>query len=89
MEDVGGKVIYRDGFLMIINNDHIVDVDRLRWHEGDEGIEYLTLNEISGQINTSGIIYVWYELGLSGKIYQYGNYEEVGWCEHGTTKGYA
>ncbi|MEK5068088.1 hypothetical protein [Sporosarcina sp. FSL K6-1508] len=89
MEDVGNKMIYRDGFLIIIIDQHVVDADRLKWHEGDEGIEMLTLNEISDQINTEGVIYVWTELGLSGKIYQYGNYEEIGWCVHGKTKGYS
>lgn len=88
MEDVGGKVIDRDSFLMIIVGRTVIDEKQLNWRE-NESFGQLTLSEISEQINSEDVIYVWYELGLSGKIYQYGNYEEVGWCEHGTTKGYA
>lgn len=89
MNDAGDKVIYKDGFLLIIINDRIIDGSRLKWRDDGSGIERLMLNEISDQIKTEGVIYVWTELGLSGKIYQYGNYEEIGWCEHGTTKGYS
>ncbi|MET3657140.1 hypothetical protein MKY15_19460 [Sporosarcina sp. FSL K6-1540] len=73
MEDVGNTMIYRDGFLMIIINQHVIDINQLKLREGDEGIEMLTLNEISDQINRDEVIYAWAELGLSGKIYQHGN----------------
>ncbi|WP_399632518.1 hypothetical protein [Sporosarcina sp. SG10008] len=73
MEDVGNTMIYRDGFLMIIINQHVIDINQLKLREGDEGIEMLSLNEISDQINRDEVIYAWAELGLSGKIYQHGN----------------
>lgn len=88
MEDVGNTIISPEA-LRIIVNDRIIDNADLKWRIHEEQYEELTLNEISEQINTEGVIYVWTELGLSGKIYQYGNYEEIGWCEHGTTKGYS
>lgn len=88
MEEKGSTTIYNDGSLMIIVGRKIIDENRLKWRANDD-IGELTLNEISSQLNTREIIYVWYELGLSGKIYQYGNYEEGGWWEHGTTKGFA
>lgn len=88
MEDVGNTTVYPEA-LRIIVNDRIIDHNNLKWRIHDEQYEELTLNEISEQINTVGVIYVWTEMGLSGKIYQYGNYEEVGWCLHGTTKGYS
>lgn len=74
----------------------LVSVSEIKWRttkgEDEVGIQVLTLDEISNQLNELGYdrtYYVWVELGLSGKIYQYGNYDPPTWQEHGTTKGYA
>ncbi|MCL2509193.1 MAG: hypothetical protein FWF05_08465 [Oscillospiraceae bacterium] len=54
---------------------------------------FLMLKEIGEQLFSLGyepVFYVWHEQGLSGKIYQYGNYQDdQRWVEHGVTKGYA
>ena len=55
---------------------------------------FLTLKEIREQLLLKGykpVFYVCHEMGLSGTIYQYGNYggEADYWIEHGKTKGYA
>lgn len=54
---------------------------------------FLTLKEISDQLISLGykpVFYVWHEMGMSGTIYRYGNYDEINyWTEHGKTKGYA
>lgn len=68
-----------------------VDIDKLTWREEEEG-QLLTLGEISTQLNQLGyerVYYVWIEMGLSGVIYQYGNYEPPSWQEHGKTRGFA
>lgn len=49
----------------------------------------LTLNEISDQLKPAGLLYVIVEGGLSGVIYEYGNYTDIKWVVHGKTKGYA
>jgi hypothetical protein len=70
----------------------LVDTEELEWHDYDEDNGCLTLEEISTQLIEKGYqspFYVWTELGLSGKIYMYGNYEPPAWVEHGTTRGYA
>ncbi|OAH53109.1 hypothetical protein AWH48_12190 [Domibacillus aminovorans] len=52
----------------------------------------LTLKDIAGQCiglyGKSILIDVWYELGLNGYIYRYGNYAPE-WVEHGKTRGFA
>lgn len=74
---------------VIIVEDQIIDNHKLNWrHEDNGGIE-LTLKEIAEQINPTGTIYVWIELGLWGEIYLYDNYRDGKWYKHGTTKGYA
>ena len=73
----------------IIVNNQIIDNSSLNWrHETNGNIE-LTLNEIAEQVNSSNVIYVWIELGLSGVIFLYNNYGDGKWINHGTTKGYA
>lgn len=99
---VDETVIYRyDNFIRIIagkdGKEVIVDPDELKWPRYDGGqdvgvYESLTLKEISNQLIALGyhrVFYVWVELGLSGQIYQYGNYDPHEWAEHGTTRGYA
>lgn len=83
------------------NNDEqvIVPCKDLKWRNPyDDGDDYdlplfLTLKEIEEQLfemNYKPVFYVWYELGLSGKIYQYGDYaDDLRWIEHGIIKGYA
>lgn len=89
MKDVGETVV-NDTFedVRIIVGDRIIDNDELEWREIEDGGRELTLNEIYNQIRTP-LIYVWVETGLSGTIYECGNYEDGKWYEHGTTKGYA
>ncbi len=81
--DIAGEIV------KIIVDDHIVGIENLKWRETENGGEELTLNEISEQLNTDRVIYVWAETGLSGRIYQFGNYMDGKWYEHGTTKGFA
>lgn len=54
---------------------------------------FLTLKEISEQLlamNYKPVFYVCYEMGLSGKIYEYGNdTNDLHWREYGETRGYA
>lgn len=70
----------------------IVGLDELKWRIDGGCEEFLTLKDISEQLIKLGYgrtYYVWYETGLRGVIYQYGNYEPPTWVQHGTTKGYA
>lgn len=73
----------------IIVNDTIIDNSQLQWRESEIGGLELTLDEIATQIDEHGVIYVWVEGGLEGRIYQFGNYSDCKWHEHGKTKGYA
>ena len=69
----------------------LVNPDELTWNYDEEIGEYLTLQEISEQLISLGydiVFYVWVELGLSGKIYQFGNHGMF-WELHGETQGYA
>lgn len=90
MKDIGNTTIDIYGDLVkIIVNDIIIDNSSLKWRETELGETELTLNEISKQLNVEGVIYVWVEGGLKGKIYQFNNYADGKWYEHGTTKGFA
>lgn len=57
------------------------------------GVPYLNLKDISERItNRYGdelVIYVWEELGLSGRIYKYVAYDSNDWQLHGKTNGFA
>lgn len=59
------------------------------------GGDFLTLEEISGQIldkapsGENQIIEVRIEKPLNGVIYQYGNCQDNKWHKHGETRGYA
>lgn len=84
-------------------NREFVSTEKLDWHVDpnvDEWghrfgftVEHLTLQEISDQIKTlyplCSIIEVRREEPLKGVIYQYGNYGDDEWREHGTLNGYA
>ena len=79
------------------NEKIIVPCTKLQWRNPyEDGDDYdlplfLTLKEISDQLASKGYkptFYVWYETGLSGKIYLYGNGFSY-WREHGETNGYA
>lgn len=90
MENIGEVTIdLMEHSVKIIVDDKIIDKDTLKWRHESNGSIVLTLNEISEQINTEDIIYVWIESGLSGAIYMFGNYEDKMWCKHGTTRGFA
>ena len=77
----------------------IVPHDALKWRNPyEDGDDYdlplfLRLKEISEQLlamHYQPVFYVWYEMGLSGKIYEYGNHpSDPHWREHGETKGFA
>ncbi|AYC29657.1 hypothetical protein [Paenisporosarcina cavernae] len=73
----------------IIVNNQIINNATLKWNKEGCGQGFLTLDGIAKQINTVDVIYVWCELGLSGKIYIYNNYDDEKWYLHGTTRGYA
>lgn len=90
MKDMGKVTIDMYGYdVKIIVNDRIIDNSSLKWRETELGETELTLDEISKQLNVEGVIYVWVEGGLKGTIYQYNNYCDGKWYEHGTTKGFA
>jgi hypothetical protein len=99
MEDIKDTVIYWPSVYVLANSKDdetknvLVDLDELKWYKDEEGFEEsITLEEISKQLQTlgyKGVYRVWTEMGLSGRIYQYGNYDPPVWEEHGTTKGYA
>lgn len=92
-----------EGTTIIAYNDNdekvIVPYNVLKWRnpyeDGDDHDLplFLTLDEIKEQLfsmNYKPVFYVWYDLGLSGKIYQYGNYPDtLCWIEYGITRGYA
>lgn len=65
--------------------------DDWRYQSEDEN-RYMTLGQLSKQLYASGkkgIITVVVEEPLRGAIYQIGNYQEMKWGLHGTTRGYA
>jgi hypothetical protein len=89
-----------DSFIEMVDTVIIVSIDgdrklvpteefELKFHEG---MPYLNLEDIAIQLEAKFgqdiIIDVWYELGIKGYIYRYGNYGRY-WVEHGTTRGYA
>ena len=96
MKNISQTVIYRDGVSLTIIAHKTLDKvlvksDELTWNHDDESGKYLTLDEISDQLIGLGYdftFYVWKEIGLRGKIYQFGNHG-LFWEEHGETKGYA
>ena len=63
-------------------------VDNLIWNEEKEWGGYLTLKEISEQLNGASVRVIM-DYGLSGKIYEYGNYNDGKWRLYGITKGFA
>lgn len=79
-------ILLKDG------EETLIDIDTLDSREQDGCYFYLTLEDISSQLKKMYpddilIIYVWYEMGLSGSIYCYSSNDK--WSEHGTTRGYA
>lgn len=93
--DEGTTIIaYRDNYEKVI-----VPRGNLNWRNPyEDGDDYdlplfLTLKEIGEQLldmNYKPVFYVWYEMGLSGIIYEYGNKpSDLHWREHGETKGFA
>lgn len=93
-EDQGDQVIYKFETKIMVcgSEDLFIDVEQLKWRDHEESEPELTLREVSDQLiklGYSGVFYVWTELGLSGEIYQFGNYDPPMWVKHGETKGYA
>ncbi|MEO3947657.1 hypothetical protein [Gorillibacterium sp. CAU 1737] len=97
MSDLSGTFVYWPSVRIIAHpsakddlKEVLVDINKLEWNEDD--FPFLSLSEIGTQLEKMGYthpFYVWSELGLSGRIYQYGNYDPPTWEHHGTTKGYA
>lgn len=57
---------------------------------GDENDTFLSLNDCLKEIDyRNGVCIVIFETALSGQIYQYGNYGDDYWYEHGKTQGFA
>lgn len=89
--------------ITILIGGMVVPTSHLKWrkeyysyqHGGEtyqEEHEVLTLQDISNQLEKSNhrnVITVWVESPLEGTIYQFGNYHDNQWHEHGTTRGYA
>jgi len=85
----------------IFLNDNPLNTSRLiwqtlpddDWRKSDAGCEYsMTLNQLSTQLyamGERGIITVVVEGPMHGDIFQIGNYSEMKWGLHGTTRGYA
>ncbi|SDJ60242.1 hypothetical protein [Paenibacillus naphthalenovorans] len=96
MEDLSKKTIYPlvDTVTIIAHKGMqrlIIKEEELKWNS-DEEYEFLTLQEISFQLDQLGYdrtYIVWEESGLEGNIYMYGNYSPPTWMEHGKTRGYA
>jgi hypothetical protein len=97
MEEIKDTVIYWPAVRIIAHppkeelKEVLVDIEILKW-KNHEGYPYITLLEISKQLKKLGYqspYYVWAEMGLSGEIYMYGNYNPPEWVEHGKTRGYA
>ena len=83
-----------------INNEKVIVPDGVwEWrNEYDDGDDwdlplFLKLSEISSQLIAKGYkptFFVWWDMGLSGKIYAYTNEEDnPQWKEYGETIGYA
>lgn len=94
-DEVDGEFVVERIMTKIIGYDK----DDLVWDE-NEGHEYLTLNQILGQVmeknktemnGTMPFLRVEYESDLWGVIFEVGNHpeKERQWVVHGITKGYA
>lgn len=104
-EGVAKQVIVNNDMcdVTILIGDMSIPTSQLKWrreqyvyqedeHTYSEEYEVLTLDEIASQLKDvahKNVITVWAELPLSGTIYQYNNYEDNNWHEHGNTRGYA
>lgn len=75
-----GSMIYTIGINIIIND--------LKWNSNEYVGGILTLKEINEQTNYKKIRVI-QDDGLSGIIYEYGNYNDGKWRVYGITKGYA
>ena len=73
--------------ILTIGVKAIIHNKELKWNKGDY-TDYLTLKEIKEQLNGLPVRVI-NDSGLSGKIYEYGNYREDNWYLYGITKGYA
>lgn len=94
----GAIRIYRDESSITIlhsMNQKVLNLNALQWHKDGESPDesvYLTLDEIAEQMNKLGCFppfMLIQEMPLSGYIYQWGNYSDHAWHNHGKTRGYA
>jgi len=77
--------IYKIGSMIYyIGSNRIVE--DLAWNKSELG-DYLTLKEIQEQVDFP--VRVISDNGLSGEIYEYGNYNDGKWYLYGITKSYA
>ena len=78
-----------DGFCYIIWGDKGKTICKVA--SGDETDTFLSLNDCLKEIgyNGYGVCIVIFEMALSGQVYQYGNYGDGCWYEHGKTQGFA
>lgn len=75
----------------------IYETNTIKGFSISQVLEYdnpITLKEIEDRVKADpeyegGVIRVIAENGLNGIIYQYGNYSDKSWYEHGQTRGYA
>lgn len=77
----------------VSNDPELVNINELDCKVQDECFFYLTLGDIISQLEKKYetkdlLVDVWYELGVSGTIYRYGNYGPY-WLVQGTTRGSA
>lgn len=97
-QDLNREIVH-DGICsnvtILLGDKNRLDNSLLKWHkEGKDEFRdsYLSLQEIYEQIKAmgyQGVIYVWEDTPLEGRIYMCGNYEEGQWILHGKTSGYA
>ncbi len=91
---INGDAIVCTGITTIVwckDNNECVAKEIIATAQGLPCDKFISLNDCLKEVGYSGdgCVTVTIEDPLCGTIYQYGNYKEVGWVKHGTTKGYA
>lgn len=86
----GNKIGIQDGVARIICGNKSKTIYKTA--NGDETDTFLSLNDCLKEINYyeyGGVCVVIFESVLSWRVYQFGNYCDGKWYEHGKTYGYA
>lgn len=86
----GNKIGIWDGVARIICDNKGKTIYKTA--NGYETDTFLSLNDCLKEINYGegdGVCVVIFEFALEGIVYQFGNYRDGEWYEHGKTYGYA